>query len=150
MKSKIAPWGNSHGIRITRAMLDHLHLAPGEEVDIHLTERGLEIVKKDDSITDVERVTAAALDDIVKTTQPVQRVNDPYEARTDVDYRVVALNPCHPLIREVPKGTPHAYATLADAKEAARQVLQAAIAQAKHSLAELRQLGIDDIHYITL
>lgn len=68
----------------------------------------------------------------------------------NVDYVVVAINPCSPLIREVTKGTPHAYSTLADAKEAARQIIQSSIAEAQKSLSELRQLGIDNISYIAL
>jgi antitoxin component of MazEF toxin-antitoxin module len=149
MKSKVTEWGNSHGIRITSAMMEHLNVAPGEEIEIHLTDRGLEIVKNDRSVEYVKSVAQEVLDAILESTDPVRQVSDPY-AQIDVDYLVVAIDPCKPLIREVPKGTANAHQTLADAKEAARQVLQSTIAEAKASLADLRQLGIDNIHYITL
>ena len=67
-----------------------------------------------------------------------------------MDYVVIDIDPCSPLIREVPKGTANSFSTLADAKEAARQKIQLSIAKAQKSLAELRQLGIDSITYIDL
>ena len=149
MKSKVTEWGNSHGIRITSAMMDHLKVAPGEDIEINLTDRGLEIVKNTRTVEDVNRIAQEVLDAIIQTTAPIRQVKDPY-ASTDVDYLVVAINPCHPVIREVPKNTAGAYPTLSDAKEAARQVLQSAIAEAKTALSDLRQLGIKNIHYISL
>lgn len=149
MKTKVTEWGNSHGIRITSAMMDHLNAGPGDEVEIAFTGRGLEIKKNEPTIEYAETVTQEALEAIIKATNPVRQVSDPY-AETDVSYLVVSLNQCKPIIREVPKGSPHAYSTLADAKEAARQIIQAAISDAKESLSELRQLGIANITYISL
>lgn len=96
-----------------------------------------------------EKMAEEAIDDILKSTAPVRIVEDPY-SETDVGYLVVTLNPCRPLIREVPKGTPGSYKTLVDAKEAARQAVQGAIEEANASLQEIRQLGIDDIGFISL
>lgn len=149
MRSKVTEWGNSHGIRITTAMLDHLNVGPGEEVNVSLTSKGIEIVKNKKSIDYVKAVTQEVLDTVIESTEPVRTVDDPY-AETDIAYLVIAINPCEPLVRVVPKGTVDSYLTLADAKEAARQIVQTAIARATRSLADLRQLGIDDISYVAL
>lgn len=149
MKSKITEWGNSHGIRITSAMMDHLNIQAGEEVDIILTGKGIEIVKNDCSVDYLKSVAQQILDTVMDRTMSVKTVADPYAA-TGVFYWVVDINPCAPLIREVPLGTQGAYSTLADAKEGARQILQKSIADAQKSLSELRQLGIDNISYIAL
>ena len=148
MKSKVAVWGNSHAVRVTSAMMDHLSIEPGEEIEIKLTSKGIEIVKNQ-SIGFAKAVSKEVLDSLISTSEPVKVVDDPY-AVTDVGYLVIDINPCKPLIREVTKDTQGSFSTLADAKEAARQVLQSAIGDANKSLAELRQLGIDNISYITL
>ncbi|WP_250461084.1 hypothetical protein [Microbulbifer litoralis] len=96
-----------------------------------------------------EKMVEKAIDDVLRSTAAVRIVEDPY-SETDVGYLVVTLNPCRPLIREVRKGTPGSYKTLVDAKEAARQAVQGAIAEANTALQEIRQLGIDDIDYISL
>ncbi|MDH5325948.1 MAG: hypothetical protein OEZ68_00605 [Gammaproteobacteria bacterium] len=85
----------------------------------------------------------------MEQTQPASIVEDPY-AESNVAYIVVDINSCNPVVREVPAGTVGAFSTLADAKEAASQVLQASISEAQKSLSELRQLGIKDITYISL
>jgi antitoxin component of MazEF toxin-antitoxin module len=149
MKTKVTQWGNSHGIRITNAMMEHLNVAPGEDVEINMTSKGIELVKNDKSVEYLQSVTQDVLQAILAATNPVRNVRDPY-AETDVGYLVISINPCAPLIREVTKDIPGAYKTLADAKEAARQVIQSAINEAKQSLTDLRQLGIDNINYIAL
>ena len=149
MKSKVTEWGNSHGIRITSAMMDHLNVSSGENVDINITDQGIEIIKNDPSIEYIKAVDQEVLDAIIEKTDSVKQVNDPY-VELDVGYLIIAINPCKPIIREVPKGTPDSSPTLADAKEVARQILQTAIAEAKDSLSELRQLGIDNISYVAL
>ncbi len=149
MKAKVTAWGNSHGIRITAAIMEHLNICSGDEVTITLTDRGIEISKNDQSVDYLKTITQDVLEALLAGSQPVRTVHDPY-METDVDYLVIALDPCQPVIREVPKATPGAHATLADAKEAARQVLQATIAQAQESLQALRRVGIENINYIAL
>ena len=149
MKTKVSEWGNSHGIRITGPMLEHLNVAPGDEIDIRLTDNGIEIMKNTHSQEYVRAVTQEAVDGLLATSEPVQTVDDPY-AESDIGYLVITINPCKPILREVPKETPGAYRTLIEAKEAARQVLQNAIADARASLTELRQIGVENITYISL
>jgi len=149
MKAKVSEWGNSQGIRITGPMLDHLNIASGDEIDIRFTDKGIEIVKSTYSQEYVRAIAQDAIDGILATTEPVKTVKDPY-AESDIGYLVVTINPCKPIVREVPKETPGAYKTLTDAKEAARQVLQSTIADAKVSLTELRQTGVPNITYIAL
>ena len=148
MKVKISEWGNSHGVRLSSAVLEHLKVQAGDEVEINLTKNGMEIVKKE-SLKSFTSVRQEILDDFLSRTDPVERVKDPYAA-TDVAYVVIDINPCAPVIRQVPKDSENSFATLAEAKEAARQVIQASIAEAQKSLTELRQLGIDNITYISL
>ena len=149
MKAKIVEWGNSHGLRVTSAMMDHLGVGSGEEIDVNLTEKGIELVKNDRSIDYLDYVRQETLDRLLSISDPVTTISDPY-AEGEIWYLVIAIDPTAPVIREVPANTAGAHKTLADAKEAARQVLQAAIAQAKESLSQLRQVGIDNISYISL
>ena len=149
MKIKISRWGNSQGVRITGPLLDHLNVTSGAELVVNLTDNGLEIMKNTLSQDYVKEVAQEVMDGILATSEPVKTVNDP-EAELEVGYLVIAINPCQPRLREVPKDTPGAYRTLAEAKEAARQVLQNAMAEAKESLTELRQVGIEKITYIAL
>ncbi len=149
MKTKINEWGNSHGIRLTRPMLDHLNVAPGDELAIKLTDKGVEILKNTYSQEYVRIVVQEAIDGLQAASEPVQTVDDPY-AESDIGYLLISINPCKPVLREVPRETLGAYRTLTDAKEAARQILQKAIAEARASLTELRQTGIENISYITL
>lgn len=120
-----------------------------EEIDINLTEKGIELVKNDRSIDYLDYVRQETLERLLSFSAPVATVSDPY-AEGQVWYLVIAIDPTAPVIREVPANTAGAYKTLADAKEAARQILQTAIAQAKESLSQLRQVGIDNISYISL
>jgi len=149
MKLKVTEWGNSHGVRITAAMMKHLNVKAGDEVEVNITENGVEIIKNDQSVDYLNAVKSALLDSIHKQSEPVAQVEDPY-AESDIAYIVVAINPCSPEIRQVPKGTENAFNTLADAKEAARQYIQSSIAEAQKSLSDLRQVGIDNISYIAL
>ncbi len=149
MKMKVSPWGNSQGVRITGPLLDHLNVTSGAELVVNLTDKGLEIMKNTLSQDYVKEVAQEVIDGILAASEPVKAVDDP-EAELEVGYLVIAINPCQPRLREVPKDTPGAYRTLAEAKEAARQGLQNAIAEAKESLTELRQVGIEKITYIAL
>lgn len=149
MKLKISEWGNSHGVRMSTVLMEHLQVKAGDEVEIALTDKGIEIVKNYKSMSDLASVQAEVLEAIIQQTEAVKTVEDPYN-EAEVAYLVFAIDPCSPLIREVPKGTPNAHATLADAKEAARQIIQSSIESAHKSLANLRQLGIDNISYISL
>jgi hypothetical protein len=112
-------------------------------------EQGIEIMKNTFSQEYVRTVAQEAIDGILAASEPVKTVDDPY-AESEVGYLVITINPSKPILREVPKDTPGAYRILTDAKEAARQVLQNAIADAKKSLTELRQIGIEKITYIAL
>ena len=47
MKLKVSEWGNSHGVRITAAMMKHLNVKAGDEVEVNITENGVEIIKND-------------------------------------------------------------------------------------------------------
>ena len=149
MKLRVTEWGNSHGVRITAAMMEHLHVKAGDDVEVNITDNGVEIVKNNKSLDYLDAVKSSLLDSIHKQSDPVDQVEDPY-AETDVAYIVVAINPCSPEIRQVPKGTENSFSTLADAKEAARQHIQSSIAEAQKSLSDLRQVGIDNISYIAL
>jgi len=149
MKTRIAEWGNSHGIRMTAPMLDHLNVEPGVELNIKLTDKGIEILKNTYSQEYVTTVAQETIDGLLATSEPVKTVDDPY-AESDIGYLVITVNPCKPVLREVPLETPGCYKTLTDAKEAARQVIQNAIADAKESLTELRQVGVENITYIAL
>lgn len=149
MKTKVSKWGNSQGIRITGLLLDHLNVTPGDEIDIKLTEKGAEITKYAPSQEYVKTIAQEAIDGMLITTESVKTIDDPY-VESDIGYLVIAINPCKPILREVPEKTPGAYRTLTDAKEAARQILQNAIAESKTSLAELRQVGVENITYIEL
>jgi hypothetical protein len=106
-------------------------------------------MKNDQALNHLKFAQKELLDSLLAQTGQVSRVEDPY-AETDIAYIVIDINPCSPLIREVPKGTENSYSTLSDAKEAARQRIQASIAEAQKALSNLRQLGIDDIGYIAL
>ncbi|MBT3724615.1 MAG: hypothetical protein HOM14_18865 [Gammaproteobacteria bacterium] len=149
MKTKISEWGNSHGMRMTAPMLDHLNVKPGVELNIKLTDKGVEIMKNTHSQEYVKTVAQETIDGLLATSEPVKTVDDPY-AESGIGYLVIAVNPCKPVLREVPLGTPGCYKTLTDAKEAARQIIQNAIADAKEALTELRQIGIENITYIAL
>ncbi len=149
MKTKVREWGNSNGMRLTGAMLEHLNVSPGDELHIKLTDKGIEIMKNPLSIDYLRAVTQEVIDGILAASEPVKTIADPY-AESDVAYVVISIDPCRPMLREVPKETLGAYRTLTDAKEAARQALQATIAKAKESLVELRQIGVENITYIAL
>lgn len=149
MKLKVSEWGNSHGVRITSAMMEHLKIQAGDEVEINLTSKGIEIIKNDRSLDYLASVKQDILESLQSQTSPVTQVEDPY-SETSVAYIVIDIDPCNPLIREVPIGTENSFSTLADAKEAARQKIQSSITKAQKSLTELRQLGIDNITYIAL
>lgn len=149
MKAKIGEWGNSNGLRITTPMLEHLNAAPGDKLELKMTDKGLEILKNSYSKEYVDTVAQEAITGMMESSQPVRTVEDPY-AESDIHYQLIAINPCKPIIREVSKDTPNSFATLADAKEAARQIIQAAINEAKDSLGELRQVGVENITYIAL
>lgn len=149
MKSKISAWGNSHGIRITTPVMEHLNVEPGDELNFKLTDSGLEIMKSTRSEEYVKAIAQDAIDGMIERSKPIKIVDDPY-VESDIGYLVITINPLKPILREVPKETPGVYLTLADAKEAARQVLQMAIADAKKSLTSLRQIGVESITYLTL
>lgn len=149
MKLKVSEWGDSHGLRITSAIMEHLNIQSGDEVDVSLTENGIELIRRGSPLGGFDSIKRNNLNALLLQSNPVSNVDDPY-SESDVDYIVIDINPCSPVIREVPKGTSPAYATLAEAKEAARQVIQSAIEEAQNSLPELRQVGIDKIVYITL
>lgn len=121
----------------------------GDMPGLRLTEKGIEIMKNIHSEDYVKSIARDAINGMLEISKPVKVVDDPY-AETETAYLVIAVNPCKPILREVPKETPGAYHTLVDAREAARQLIQNAVADAKQSLAELRQVGVEKIAYITL
>ena len=45
MRVKIAKWGNSTAVRIPQAVVDHLNLRPGEEMDICLRDNVVEFAR---------------------------------------------------------------------------------------------------------
>ena len=149
MKTKIVEWGNSNGLRITTPMLDHLNASSGDKLELKMTDKGLEILKNSYSKEYIDSVAQETIAGMMSSSQPVRMVKNPY-AESDIHYQVIAINPCKPIIREVSKDTPDSFATLADAKEAARQILQTTINEAKDSLTELRQVGVENITYISL
>ena len=110
---------------------------------------GIEMIKNGEPLDCLASIQQEILDSLLAHTHSVTRVEDPY-SESNVAYIVIDINPCNPLIREVPKGTENSFSTLADAKEAARQKIQSSITESQKSLSELRQIGIDNITYITL
>lgn len=149
MKIKVSKWGNSHGVRFNQVIMDHLRIGVEDDVDVNLTSRGLEIVKKECEIERFRDLSKEIVEALKKKSNPVRRVDNP-DAKSDVAYIVIDVNPCAPLIREVPLDTKGSFATLAEAKMVARQILQDAISEAKASLSDLRQVGIAPIEYISL
>lgn len=149
MKLKVSEWGNSHGVRITSTMMEHLQIQAGDEVEVKLTKNGVELVRSGYSLNYLDSVKQELLGAILSQTESVEEVEDPY-SETEVAYIVIDINPCKPLIRQVPKGTENSFSNLADAKEAARQIIQSSIAESQKALVELRQLGINNITYIAL
>lgn len=134
---------------MTAPMLDHLNVKSGVELNIKLTDKGVEIMKNTHSQEYVTTVAQETIDGLLATSEPVKTVDDPY-TESGIGYLVIAVNPCKPVLREVPLSTPGCYKTLTDAKEAARQIIQNAIADAKEALTELRQVGIENITYVAL
>ena len=130
-------------------MLEHLNAAPGDKLELKMTDKGLEILKNSYSKEYVDSIAQETIKGMMESSQSVRTVKDPY-AKSDIHYQLISINPCKPVIREVSKDTPDSFATLADAKEAARQIIQATINEAKDSLVELRQVGIENITYISL
>ncbi len=149
MRAKIGKWGNSNGLRVTTPMLEHLNAAPGDKLELKITDKGLEILKNSYSKEYVDSVAQDAITGMMEASQPVRTVKDPY-SESDIHYQLISINPCKPIIREVNKDTPNSFATLADAKEAARKIIQAAINEAKNSLSDIRQVGVENITYIAL
>lgn len=129
--------------------MEHVNSRPGEEGEFDSTRSDVDILNYKASSDYVKAVVRDAMSKILSQTNPVKLVEDPY-LESGVAYLVVDINPCAPMIREVPVGTQGAFSTLADAKEAARQILQTSIAEAQKSLSELRQVGVEEIHYISL
>ncbi len=149
MKMKVSEWGNSHGIRVTSSMLKHLNVSTGDDLEFSLTDKGIEIIKNARSEDYVNETAQEVISEIIKSSDPVRNVDDPY-SESNVGYLVITIEPCKPILREVPLETKGAFRTLTDAKEAARQVIQCAIADAKQSLTDLRQIGVEKIIYLAL
>lgn len=84
-----------------------------------------------------------------QSTPILNIVADPSQP-SNCKYIVVVLDPRAPLIREVPVSTENAFATLSDAKCAAREIIKESLNIANNSLTELRQLGIKEIGFIKL
>ena len=124
------PMARPSCIRITTPIMDHLNVSPGDELNLRLTDKGIEILKSSNSGEYVKTVAQDAIDAMIETTEAVNTVDDPY-AESEVGYLLISINPLKPILREVSKQTPGAYLTLTDAKEAARRVLQTAITDAK-------------------
>ncbi len=149
MKLKASEWKSACDEPPIVALLDFLRSQANGEADVNLTPSGIEIVTVAGATEVLACLKQAALDLLRDHTAPVTQVEDPY-VETGVSYVVIDIDPCSPLIREVPKGTANSYPTLVDAKSAARQVIQASMARATNSLAELRQVGVKSITYIAL
>lgn len=149
MKTKINKWGNSHGIRLSPSMLEHLNADDGSQVEVKLTKNGIELVKNTDTIDVFNQMKAQMIDDLIKQSCPVKIVVDP-NVEGESDYIVIGINPSQPIIREVAKCYVGGFKTLADAKHEARKIIQNTMEQSKKSLSDIRQIGIDTIQYIKL
>ena len=82
MKLKVTEWGNSHGVRITAAMMQHLQVKTGDEVAVNMTDNGIEIVKNHQPKDYLDAIKSSLLGSIYQQTEPVDRVENPY-AETD-------------------------------------------------------------------
>ncbi len=149
MKTKINKWGNSHGIRLSAPMLEHLNADNGSQVEVKLTKNGIELVKNTDTVDVFNQIKTQMLDGLIKQSYPVKTIADPNK-EGDNDYIVISIDSSMPLIREVAKGFEGGFKTLADAKHEARKIINENIEQSKKSLSEIRQIGIDTIRYINL
>ncbi len=149
MKAKLSSWGNSQGIRLPSSITDHLNAKAGDELNFKITENGVELLKKSDTEQSIINLTKEIIESKVAKSKPVSIATDPY-AEGDINYIVISVDPCKPIIREVAKGSKNAYLTLVDAKEAARGIIQGAINNAKESLTDLRQVGVEKINFIQM
>lgn len=149
MKNKINKWGNSHGIRLSGQMLDHLNAENGDQLEIKMTKNGIEIIKNTSATDEVRLLKKQLFADLINQTKPIKKVNDP-NIEGQVSYIIIDINPCQPIIREVSKGNKGAYKTLSEAKYAARKMIHKSIEISKSSLADIRQLGVEKIKYIEL
>jgi len=149
MKAKLSPWGNSQGIRLPSSITDHLNVKPGDELNFKVTENGVELLKKSSSEQTVKELAKEIIESRMAKSKPVSIASDPY-TEGNVNYIVISVDPCKPIIREVAKGTAYAYLTLVDAKEAARDIIQNTINSAKKSLTDLRQVGVEKINFIQM
>ena len=70
MKLKISAWGNSHGVRITSAMMDHLKTQAGDEVDVNLTADGIELIKRGSPLGYLASVEKGIVDSLLAQTSP--------------------------------------------------------------------------------
>ncbi|VAW42352.1 hypothetical protein MNBD_GAMMA01-1116 [hydrothermal vent metagenome] len=116
---------------------------------VKLTKRGIELMKCTNMLNVYKKLSSQILDDLITQSSPVKIVNDP-NSETDNNYIVISINPSAPIIREVPKDYEGSYRTLAQAKQASREIIQKSIEDAKQSLVELRQVGLNTIRYINL
>ncbi len=149
MKTKINKWGNSHGIRLSASMLEHLNADNGSQVEVRLTKNGIELVKNTGTVDLLNKIKAQIQEDLIKQSYPVTTVSNPNK-EGDNDYIVISIDSSKPIVREVPKGYEGGFKTLAAAKHKAREIIQKSIEQSNNSLAEIRQVGIDTIRYINL
>lgn len=97
---------------------------------------------------DVENSSAEELARLIEQSAPVTTIVDDPSEPSIHKYIVVVLDPRDPLIREVSVATENAFATLSDAKCAAREVIKDSLNIASNALANLRQLGIKEIKFI--
>ncbi len=137
------------GDEILERFLAHLDAYRARGTEMSLAAGGLEFLRHGQAENYLESLQQTVLDWLLARTSPVARVDDPY-AKANVAYVVICIDPCSPVIREVAEGTPNSFATLVDAKDAARRILQTSLERASSSLADLRQVGIDRIGFVSL
>ena len=149
MELNAVEWSSGSSGTLIDAVLRDLKAPVSDEAKVSAAAGGVEIIQNARAVELLATVRQAMLDLLLIGTAQVAQVEDPY-IQTHAAYLVIDLDPCCPVIREVPIGTEKSYPTLVDAKEAARQIIQSALATASKSLVDLRQVGVEKITYISL
>lgn len=99
---------------------------------------------------DISNTPEDELESLAARSSPVSTIVGDPSITSNSKYIVIVIDPRDPMIREVPASSEKAFETLSDAKDAAREVIKESLNIASKSLANLRQIGIDEIGFIKL
>lgn len=74
MKLKVSEWGNSHGLRIPGAIVEHLNIKAGDEIDVALTDKGMKIIKNNQTLDYFNAIKTDVTNTILGQSEPVKLV----------------------------------------------------------------------------